>query len=229
MRRAVFLDRDGVLIRNVHYGCDPDAIQLLSGVPQGLRLLREQGYLLIVVTNQSGVARGYFTEGQLEAMHMRLGEMLMDVGAAIDGFYYCPHHPGGVVPAYTVICDCRKPRPGMILRACADFGIEVASSWLIGDILDDVEAGNRAGCRSILLDVGSESAPESPERMPEYVATDFLDAVHHLLTQHQGSERVRKLGGEEVRKRRGTDPGSLPRPIASWPSAARREGVRRRG
>ncbi len=150
MRRAVFLDRDGTLIRNHHYGCDPGKIQLLDGVVEGLRQLQAEGYLLIVVTNQSGVARGFFTEDQLEAMHRRMAELLRRRGVHLSAFYHCPHHPDGVVPAYSVVCDCRKPRPGLVLRACSDFGIDPARSWLIGDILDDVEAGKRAGCRSIV-------------------------------------------------------------------------------
>jgi len=181
MRRAVFLDRDGTLIRNHHYGCNPDRIQLLDGVVEGLRLLQGEGYLLIVVTNQSGIARGFFTEDQLEVMHRRMAELLRRRGVHLSAFYHCPHHPDGVVPAYSVACGCRKPRPGLVLRACSDFKIDPASSWFIGDILDDVEAGKRAGCRSILLDVGSEGEPECPERVPDYVASDFLDAVRHLL------------------------------------------------
>ncbi len=194
MRRAIFLDRDGTLIRNHHYGCDPDCIELLEGVPEGLRLLRSEGFLLVVVTNQSGVARGYFTEARLQAMHRRLARLLARRGAGVDGFYYCPHHPRGVVPAYSTACDCRKPSPGMILRACADMGVDPAASWLIGDILDDVEAGKRAGCRSILLDVGTEGEPELPERVPDYVAVSFLDAVQHILSSACGRPWKRRAG-----------------------------------
>jgi D,D-heptose 1,7-bisphosphate phosphatase len=179
--RAVFLDRDGTLIRNHHYGCDPDSIELLEGVPDGLKLLKLAGYSLVVVTNQSGVARGYFTEEQLLGMHRRLGEILEREGAGIDAFYYCPHHVEGVVPRYSHACDCRKPAPGMVLRACAEQGIDPRRSWVIGDILDDVEAGKRAGCSAVLLDVGTEGVPDDPEREPDYVAQGFLDAVYHIL------------------------------------------------
>ncbi len=180
------MDRDGTLIRNHHYGSDPNRIQLLEGVPEGLGLLRRAGYILIVVTNQSGIARGYFTERQLGLMHRRLGEMLEELGAAIDGWYYCPHHPEGVIPEYSVACDCRKPRPGMVHRACRELGIDPSVSWLMGDILDDVEAGKRAGTRAILLNVGTEGEPDCPERTPEFIADNFSEAVEYILRPPEG-------------------------------------------
>lgn len=193
MRKAVFLDRDGTLIHNRHYGCDPDSIYLLDGVAEGLRLLKERGFLSIVVTNQSGVARGYFTEEQLDIFHRRLNELLYRRGASIAAFYYCPHHPDGTISRYSVQCNCRKPRPGMVLKACSDLGIDPSKSWLIGDILDDVEAGKRAGCRAILLDLGTEGEPEYPEREPEYVAKDFTDAVLYLLGQQVPQEATSRI------------------------------------
>lgn len=190
MRRAVFLDRDGTLIRNQHYGCNPEAIEFLDGVLDGLKLLKDDGYLLVVVTNQSGIARGFFSEADLAEMHRRVGDLAAAHGVAIDAFYYCPHHPEGVIPAYSRICDCRKPRPGMLLRACADLDILPSASWLIGDILDDVEAGNRAGCRSVLIDVGTEAQPQIPERTPSYVAASFADAVGYVLSDAAQPEAV---------------------------------------
>lgn len=184
MRKAVFLDRDGTLIRNRHYGCDPNNIQLLDGVVEGLKFLKECGFMLVVVTNQSGIARGYFSEGQLAAFHRRLNDLLVQHGAGVAAFYYCPHHPHGTVPRYSRECNCRKPQPGMVLKACSDLGIDPSQSWLIGDILDDIEAGKRAGCRAILLDLGTEGVPERLERNPEYVAKHFLEAVRYLAQQH---------------------------------------------
>ena len=213
MRRAVFLDRDGTLIRNHHYGCDPDAIELLEGVVEGLGLLKRAGYVLIVATNQSGVARGYFTEEQLAEMHRRLDQLLARQGAGIDGIYYCPHHPEGVVEAYAIECDCRKPRPGMVVRACSDLGISPEGSWFIGDILDDVEAGNRAGCRSVLVDVGSEGKPETPERVPDYVATDFLDAVHHVLMNTSDDRLATRI---TARTRATAPPARRPARSPAW-------------
>ncbi|MGI5835210.1 MAG: D-glycero-alpha-D-manno-heptose-1,7-bisphosphate 7-phosphatase [Chloroflexota bacterium] len=190
MRKAVFLDRDGTLIRNHHYGCDPNSIQLMDGVVEGLKALKEQNYLLVVVTNQSGVARGYFTEAQLEVFHRRLNDLLCQRGVEISAFYYCPHHPDGVIPQYSRECDCRKPRPGMVLKACFDLAIDPTQSWLIGDILDDVEAGKRAGCRAVLLDLGTEGKPERPEREPEYIAMGFLDAARFLLRQQAPTDEA---------------------------------------
>ncbi|MGE5618066.1 MAG: D-glycero-alpha-D-manno-heptose-1,7-bisphosphate 7-phosphatase [Sphingomonadaceae bacterium] len=210
MRKAVFLDRDGTLIRNHPFVCDPDGIELLDGVPEGLRLLKAAGYLLIVVTNQSGIARGFFTERQLAVMHRRLGAMLEERGAAIDGWYYCPHHPEGVVPRYARRCECRKPAPGLVLRGCGDFHVDPRSSWLIGDILDDVEAGKRVGTRAILIDLGTEGEPGRPERTPDYVARGFLEAARHILESdpavgrgtvpRPGLGETDPLSGEEVRR-----------------------------
>lgn len=183
MRKAVFLDRDGTLIRNHHYGCDPNGIELLEGVPEGLGLLKRAGYALVVVTNQSGIARGFFTEKDLEEMHRRLGRLLEQRGAGIDGWYYCPHHPEGVVPEYSRVCDCRKPRSGMVLRACSEMGLDASASWILGDILDDVEAGKRVGTRAVLLDVGTEGEPDRPERTPEYVARHFLEAAQYIWAE----------------------------------------------
>lgn len=202
MRGAVFLDRDGTLIRNHHYGCDPDAIELLDGVIQGLKLLKEAGFRLVVVTNQSGIARGFFTEAQLQEMHSRLAGLLERQGVRIDAIYYCPHHPEGTVPHYSIVCDCRKPRPGMVERACTDLHIDPTSCWLIGDILDDVEAGKSVGCRAVLLDVGTEGVPESPVRTPDYVARDFLDAVGYILRNLAAMDRTEGAGREEREERR---------------------------
>jgi len=192
MRKAVFLDRDGTLIKNHHYQCDPNGIELMEGVVEGLKLLAERGFLPIVVTNQSGIARGYYTEEQLMVMHHRLNEILLQNGTGIFAFYYCPHHPDGVVPRYSKICNCRKPKPGMVLQACSDLGIDPTQSWMVGDILDDVEAGKRAGCRAILLDLGTEAEPECPEREPEFVAADFLSAAKYLL-EHDAALAFSKL------------------------------------
>ncbi len=218
MKKAVFLDRDGTLIRNQHYGCDPDSIELLEGVPEGLGLLKGAGYSLVVVTNQSGIARGYFTEEQLRLMHRRLGELLEEQGAGIDGWYYCPHHPEGVVPEYAVACDCRKPGSGMVVRASAELGIDPSVSWLIGDILDDVEAGKRAGTRTVLLDVGAEGEPDRPERSPDYVARSFLEAVRYILTSDQ------RDAGRGTGPRRHSEPGDRAAGQSALPYVLRQPG-----
>jgi D-glycero-D-manno-heptose 1,7-bisphosphate phosphatase len=142
------------------------------GIGPGLRALRAAGFLLVIVTNQSGIARGFFTPGDLDVMHRHLRRELQALGVAIDGIYYCPHHRDGVVPALAVDCRCRKPQPGMVYRAQADLDLDLGTSWLVGDILDDVQAGKQAGCRTVLVDIGTEARPGDRARCPDFVARD---------------------------------------------------------
>ena len=173
--KAVFLDRDGTLIVNRHYGSDPHEIKLLDGVVEGLVALRGAGYKLLLVSNQSGIARGYFDEEAVAKMHEQLQKMLDDHGAALDGLEYCPHHPEGVTPPYDVECSCRKPAPGMLRRAAHKHGVNLSASWMVGDIEADIEAGRRAGARTVL--VGSEISLTPPD----FHAEDFSGAVRHIL------------------------------------------------
>jgi D-glycero-D-manno-heptose 1,7-bisphosphate phosphatase len=188
-QRAVFLDKDGTLIDDVPYNVDPALIRLAEGVAEGLRALHAAGYRLIVVSNQSGVARGLFPIEALEGVERRLRELLAQVGVPLAGFYYCPHHPEGVAPDYAVACDCRKPEPGLVLRAARDHGVDPGRSWFIGDILDDVEAGRRAGCQTILIDNGHETEwRASPWRLPHHMAADFAQAAS-LVTDPSPPDR----------------------------------------
>lgn len=175
--RAVFLDRDGTLVHARHYPSRPEDLVLYAGIAAGLHRLQAAGFRLIVVTNQSGLARGHFSFADLDRMHAYLRAQLAQRGVVLDGIYYCPHHPEGTVQGLAQSCTCRKPRPGMLLRAAADSGIDLACSWMIGDILDDVEAGNCAGCRTILVDLGTEQSPGSPARTPSLVASDTYHAL----------------------------------------------------
>jgi len=156
-RPALFLDKDGTLVRDVPYNVEPAKIELLAGAVQSLARISARGFALVVVTNQAGVARGYFGESALGPVRARLEELLIPFGVKLDGFYWCPHHPEGQVPGYGRECECRKPGPGLLQRAAKELGIDVELSWMIGDILNDVEAGCRAGCRTILLDSGGET------------------------------------------------------------------------
>lgn len=181
-RAAVFLDKDGTLIEDVPYNVDPGRVRLLPGAAEGARLLHAAGFLLIVVSNQAGVARGYFAEEALQAVERRLRALLDAAGAPLADFRYCPHHPRGTVPAYARSCNCRKPRPGLLLQAAQRHGLDLGRSWLVGDILDDVEAGHRAGCRAVLLDNGGETAwLPGPGRTPEHVAIDLVEAARFIL------------------------------------------------
>lgn len=177
-RRAVFLDKDGTLVDDVPYNVDPGRMRFLPGVAEGLRRLHAAGFLLIVVSNQSGVARGLFPEDALNPVRERLDRMFADAGVPLAGFHWCPHHPEGRVRDYSVTCSCRKPSPGLVRLAAAEYGVSPARSWMIGDILDDVEAGRAAGCRTVLLDNGHETVWSlSRPRMPDHVAGSLAEAA----------------------------------------------------
>ena len=194
-KRAVFLDKDGTLIEDVPYNVDPDLIQLTPGAVEGLQLLHASEYQLIVITNQSGVARGYFPEAALMTVEARLSQMLAEFGVPLMGFYYCPHHPNGVIPALSIACDCRKPAPGLLLRAAAERNVDLARSWFIGDILNDVEAGRRAGCRTILIDNGNETEWQmSPQRIPHYKVADLAEAARAVAAFDNAQGRQRGKG-----------------------------------
>lgn len=176
--KAVFLDKDGTLIHDVPYNVDPDAIQLTPGAASGLWLLHSAGYQLIVVSNQSGVARGYFPETALIAVERRIRQLLKSVGVPLAGFYYCPHYLGGKVAKYTIACDCRKPEPGMLLRAAVKHHLDLKQCWMIGDILNDIEAGQRAGCQTVLVDNGNETEwILSSRRIPDYQVNNLAEAA----------------------------------------------------
>jgi len=180
MNRALFLDRDGTLVEPRHYPSDPKDLVLQPGVGPRLRRFQDAGWELIVVTNQSGLARGYFTEEALERMHDHLRGMLRVWGVELNAIHACPHHVDGVIPHLAVPCSCRKPRPGMLLQAAHQRNIDLSRSWMIGDILDDVEAGNRAGCQSVLVDLGTERLPATPERWPRFVVRSTQEALDQI-------------------------------------------------
>jgi D-glycero-D-manno-heptose 1,7-bisphosphate phosphatase len=176
--KAVFIDKDGTLIPDVPYNINPNRITLYKDAGQALRQLQQAGYRILIVSNQSGVAHGFFPENALIAVKNRLQSLLNPFGVYIDGFYYCPHHPDGRIPAYAVPCSCRKPEPGLILRAAREQRIDLAASWMIGDILNDVEAGNRAGCQTILFNNGNETEwVWGPFRNPTYTVSQWNEVA----------------------------------------------------
>jgi D-glycero-D-manno-heptose 1,7-bisphosphate phosphatase len=182
MRRAVFLDKDGTLIENVPYNVDRTRIRLRPHAVDALLLLAGLGYELIVVSNQPGVALGLFPHGALAAVEEHLNDLFLTHGFKLTDCYWCPHHPEGTIPDYTLTCSCRKPMPGLLHAAATDHGIDLSRSWLIGDILDDVEAGRRAGCRTVLVDVGSETEwRPSALRKPDFIAKDLLEAAEAIM------------------------------------------------
>lgn len=184
--RAVFLDKDGTLVENVPYNVDPRLLRLTPGTVEGLRLLRDAGFALIIATNQSGVARGYYGLPQVERMREALRTRLAEEGVDLAGYYVCPHHPAGSMPAYAVDCACRKPKPGMLLRAERELGVDLGRSWMLGDILDDIEAGRRAGCRGVLVDRGGETEwVPGALRMPDAIVPDVLAAAAAVLRHEE--------------------------------------------
>jgi D-glycero-D-manno-heptose 1,7-bisphosphate phosphatase len=187
--RAVFLDRDGVLVPEAPPDSPPEHLEPFPWVAPAVTLLNQHGWLVIVVTNQPAVARGLRTEGQIEDQHAALGRELARRGATVDAFYFCPHHPKAAIPSYRIECDCRKPRPGMLLRGGEDSGAAMAASVMVGDRMTDIEAGNRAGCGlSILVenDVSRSPrifTPDPPlEVAPDARVVDLAGAVDLIVS-----------------------------------------------
>jgi len=188
---AIFFDRDGTLIRDPGYLTHPDQVELLDGTAEALKELRLLGYKMVVVSNQSGVARGILTEEMLGQVHERLQEVLSRDGASLDAIYYCPYHPDGSVAQYRQDSDWRKPRPGMLLAAAKDMDIDLTRSWMVGDNLRDTEAGRGAGCRTILIST-SHAHPESTDKnQPDYIAVNMREAVNIIKKYHRSGQDSR--------------------------------------
>ena len=193
-RRAVFLDRDGVLIEDTGYPDDPAAVALLPGAAGALRLLRAAGWSLVVVSNQSGVARGRFSLSRLGEIHDRLLELLAREGATLDALYYCPHHPSGTELPYRAGCSHRKPEPGMLRSAAERLHLRLEECWMVGDKESDVAAAHAAGCRAVRIgeDVGAADGcrvipvGEDPTTA-EHCAVDLAEAARMILEETAGS------------------------------------------
>ena len=186
LRKAVLLDRDGTLIKECNYLNDPERVELERGVAAALCALRDANYLLIMITNQSGIGRGLISQGQFEAVQERLAAELGLHGVAFHDVYHCPHHPSEARGALLMDCDCRKPKPGMLEAAIRDHDLDRARSFMVGDTLKDVDAGQRAGLRAVLLRTGyggGSSPPESLAVRPDYVGEDLGDAVQNFILQ----------------------------------------------
>jgi histidinol-phosphate phosphatase family protein len=180
-RKAVFVDRDGTLNVNIDYLGDPAGYQLYPGVAEGLRLLRQKGFLIIVVTNQSGIGRGLFDEAALARVHDRMRADLAKGGASIDALYFCPHTPDEK-------CGCRKPGTAMFERAIREHGIDAARSFVIGDMMLDVEAGKKIGARAAIVPEPKNLEKTKKEMggwgfRPDFFGEDFLSAVRWILAQ----------------------------------------------
>ncbi len=185
---AVFLDRDGVLTREDEWVLRADQVELLPGAAAGVRRLNEAGIPVVVVTNQSALARGWIGELELAQIHARLAELLAAEGARIDAIYVCPHHPTEGAGELRRECDCRKPAPGLLLRAAREMGLDLAASWMVGDAARDVEAARAAGVQAALVLTGKGAAERARiEPVPEFVARDLDEAVRSILPRMAGS------------------------------------------
>jgi D-glycero-D-manno-heptose 1,7-bisphosphate phosphatase len=186
MNKAVFLDRDGTINEEVGYLTDLSMLRLIPGASSAIKRLNESGFKVVVVTNQSGVARGYFTESFVQETHERILQMLYDAGAHVDGIYYCPHHPTTGNPLYTMVCDCRKPGTGLIDRAARDLTIDTSISYVVGDRWSDVELGQRAGAHTVLVRSGFATDDPGNVRLPhvkdpDFVAHDITEAADWII------------------------------------------------
>ena len=182
---AVLFDKDGTLLDDVPYNVDPALMRFAPGAAEALAILAAHGFRLFVISNQSGVALGRFPYEALAGMEAHLAHMFEACGVTLEGAYWCPHHPDGVVARYACRCACRKPEPGLLLQAAHEHAIDLSNSWFIGDILDDIEAGTRAGCRTVLIDNGHETLWEpGPARIPTLREPDLWRAALAIIREH---------------------------------------------
>ena len=181
-RRAVFIDRDGTISEEVGYINHPSRFRLFPYAASAIKLLNERGWLAVIVTNQAGVARGYFSETMIQTVHDNLQQSLRNEGARVDAIYYCAHHPSVGEPPYRQDCDCRKPKPGLVNRAAKDLDIALEQSWMVGDRYSDIELARNAGVHAALVLSGYgrgeyESQRDSWQYHPDLVSEDLLAAV----------------------------------------------------
>lgn len=228
LRSAVFLDRDGTINREVTHLKLPDQVELLPGAAAAIRRLNRSGTLAVVITNQPVVARGDVTFEGLERIHARLESLLGGGGAFLDGVYVCPHHPdkgfSGEVPALKGPCTCRKPEPGLIDQACRELSISQQNSWMVGDTTSDVEAGRRAGVRTVLLRSGHAGADAKHIVRPDYIAPNLADAVEWILVGHaELTRRLAPIAVEVSRSRRLVLIGGLARAGKSYAAQVLKE------
>jgi D-glycero-D-manno-heptose 1,7-bisphosphate phosphatase len=183
MIKTIFLDRDGVITADPpHYAHRIDQLSLIPGSAEAILLLNQQGFMVIVITNQSGVAKGMYKEENIHIFNNEMQKRLQELGAHVDAIYYCPHHPEGIVPEYKKNCDCRKPEPGMLRKAVEDMNLTLDDSYLVGDKWSDIEAGKSVGCTTILVMTGhGQGEYEQTKGSAHYYADDLLSAVKNII------------------------------------------------
>jgi len=182
-RPAVFLDRDGTINEQVGYVNHPDRFWLLPGVGRAIALLNQAKVPVIVVTNQAGAARGYFPESLIAVLHEKMHRLLSVYGAHIDGLYYCPHHPSSSIADLAIECECRKPKPGMLLQAATEHHVDLVRSYMVGDRVNDVTFGQGVGAKGILVLTGYGKGEQQhfSELKPDFVASNLLCAIQWIL------------------------------------------------
>lgn len=184
LKPAIFLDKDGTVLLDIPYNVDPQQMQFAPGAREGLARLAQLPVPLFVITNQPGIALGKFCLDDLEDVQLELQRMFEQVGANLAGLYFCPHHPDGSLVQYACECLCRKPEPGLLFEAAKQHDIDLTRSWLVGDILNDIEAGRRAGCQTVLIDNGNETEwLLNDNRIPHYRVADLAEASRLLLAK----------------------------------------------
>lgn len=190
VNKAIFLDRDNTIIEDPGYINNPDQVKLVEGAPEALSSLKALGYKLVVVSNQSGVARGIVTEEALGRIHKRLEQLLAEKGVSLDRIYYCPYHTEGVIPKYRKDSDWRKPNPGMLLAASSDMDIDLRESWMVGDTTNDIEAGARVGCRTIMLAGRTHEQKLQPGApAPDYKAVNLKEVVNIIKMKARSPQK----------------------------------------
>jgi D,D-heptose 1,7-bisphosphate phosphatase len=206
--KAIFLDRDNTIIEDPGYINNPDQVKLLEGVTEPLSELKAMGYKLVIVSNQSAVARGIVTEEALGQIHKRIEQLLAEKGVSLDRIYYCPYHIDGVVPKYRRESDWRKPSPGMLLAAGKDMDIDLKESWMVGDSPSDIEAGARAGCRTIMLAGRTHEQKIRPgEPGSDYRAVNLKEVVNIIkMRVRTGQESANTLPPEQSVQQRQEEP-----------------------
>ena len=206
--KAIFLDRDNTIIEDPGYINNPDQVKLLEGVIEPLSELKAMGYKLVVVSNQSAVARGIVTEEALGQIHKRLEQLLAEKGVLLDRIYYCPYYIDGVIPKYRKDSDWRKPNPGMLLAAGKDMDINLPESWMVGDSPSDIEAGARAGCKTIMLAGRTHEQKIKPgEPGPDYRAVNLKEVVNIIkMRVRSGQESANTLPLEQPVQQRQEEP-----------------------
>jgi len=196
MNKAVFFDRDGTIAKDVHYCRRPEDFVLLADAAKVIKVLNDHGFKVIIITNQSGIAHGYFSEETLDEIHKKMREDLGREGARVDGIYYCPHPPDDN-------CECRKPKPLLVLRATRDFNLDLKNSFVVGDLQKDVELGKAVGCRTILVD--SSPISISNKEVPDAIVADLKevpDTIFRLQNSHGDAAPVMRNGRRHPNKKR---------------------------